>query len=104
MSERQSHGGIRPVRIAQKPSAYMQMTVEEANQITRNYQAGALDPRIPGTMEVVYEAHRVQVNAYMWGAMAGRPQTQRRRRLVLACCAIAAATSTGLTMVFLASH
>jgi len=80
------------------------MTVAEATRIVQQFEAGALDPELPGTMELVNEARRVGVVAAMWGTADGRPQRGRARRLVIVCCAIAALTCTGLTLVFVTSR
>lgn len=79
------------------------MTVAEAALIVHQFEEGALDPDLPGTMELVDEARRVGVAASLWGAEDGRPHTARRRRLLMACCAIATITCVGLTLVFATS-
>lgn len=80
------------------------MTVDEAARIIQQFEAGALDPALPGTMDLVNEARRVGVTASLWGTENGHPFTRRRRQLVIACCSVASITIIGLTLVFVTSH
>jgi hypothetical protein len=80
------------------------MTVEEAKLIEEQVASGAIDPQLPGTMDVVNEAHRTGVNAYMWGSAGGSPQRRGKRRLIAATCGIVALTIAGLVLSFLAAR
>ena len=42
------------------------MTVQEAQRIEEQYSTGALDPSLPGTMEIINEARKTRLDAYMW--------------------------------------
>lgn len=89
---------------AEQTTAKTSMTLEEASRIQQNYDSGVLDPQLPGTMELIYEARRVRLNAYMWGATTGRGNSLHRRKLLVACSSIAVLSISGLAFVFLASH
>ncbi len=54
------------------------MTLDEALRIEAQYDAGRLDPSLPGTADIVAEARRVRFLTELWGA---GPQDQRRRQL-----------------------
>ena len=87
-----------------RASSHVSMTVEEAKLIEEQVASGAIDPQLPGTMDVVNEAHRTGVNAYIWGSAGGTPQRKGKRRLIAATCGIVALTIAGLVLSFLAAR
>jgi hypothetical protein len=56
------------------------MTLDEALRIEDQLARGALDLSVPGTAEVVDEAHRVHLRAEIWGGSG--EERKRMRRLV----------------------
>jgi hypothetical protein len=83
---------------------HVRVTVQEAQRIEEQYVDGALDLNLPGTMEVINEARKTGLDAYMWGVSGGRPQRGWLPRLVAMCCAVAALTVSGLILVFVTSR
>ncbi|MCU1556331.1 MAG: hypothetical protein JWN09_326 [Microbacteriaceae bacterium] len=82
---------------------YVPMEVEEADQIVTQFNAGSLDPDMIGTMALVNEARRVQVDAYMWGTVKHHPRRRVIRRLILAEIVLLLSTIVGLSLPFLAA-
>jgi len=54
------------------------MTLDEASRISAQCDTGALDTTLPGTQKLIDQAHRVQLDAHLWGA----PRRDARRRSV----------------------
>ncbi|MFP3466899.1 hypothetical protein [Leifsonia sp. SIMBA_070] len=80
------------------------MTVAEASRIVRQFENGTLDPELPGTIDLVNEAHRVRLHQYMWGPYgAPRPPSPRHRLIVVAGCAIITLGSSILSFLFVAT-
>lgn len=75
------------------------MSLDEAERIQANFDRGALDPDLPGTMELVNEARRRSVTAQLWGTESRRP-SRTARRFVAICCAIVAVTMFALALSF----
>ena len=44
------------------------MTLDEAVRIEQQFERGSLDLSLPGTSDIVAEAHRVRLKAELWGA------------------------------------
>jgi hypothetical protein len=80
------------------------MTVDEANRIEAQVERGAIDPNLPGTMEIVNEARRTRLHAYMWGSAGGAPLRSRKRALIAITAAVAALTIAGLILSFVAAR
>ena len=80
------------------------MTVGEAERIEQQIEAGAIDPELPGTMDVVNEARRTRLQAYMWGSQDGKPLRRRKRVLIASTCGVALLTITGLILSFVAAR
>lgn len=81
-----------------------QMTAEEAAEITRRFDTGALDSNLPGTMDIVNEARRVETRDYMWGSPGSTLGGRSLRRLIGIGCGCIATTIGGLTLVFVTSR
>ena len=89
------HAGMRLHSLRTDP-----MTLEEAHRIQANFDRGVLDPDLPGTMELVNEAHRRSVTAQLWGNQ--RPPSARvSRGFVVTCCAIPTAASFAFALAIL---
>ena len=80
------------------------MTVDEAARIEDQLAQGRIDTKLPGTMELINQAHRTLVDAYMWGESHGLPHRRRQAVLLAVCCAAVAVTILGMTFMFLTSH
>lgn len=63
------------------------MEFDEANRISAQFEAGRLNPELPGTMDLVNEARRVQVQNRLSGTTGlNRRQRTSRRYVLAACC------------------
>lgn len=78
------------------------MSLEEAARIRANFDRGALDPRLPGTMELVSEARRRSDSATLDTRQAAH-SGRRARWLVAGCCMAIPVVSFVLALFFL-SH
>lgn len=77
------------------------MTLEEAKRIEEQAARGALDLSIPGTQEILDEARRVHVTAYMWGTTRGESGRRRLHTGVALGIGMVAATVAGFCVPFL---
>ncbi|TIH39298.1 MULTISPECIES: hypothetical protein [Subtercola] len=80
------------------------MTLSEAKRIEAHFANGTLDPDLPGTREIVNEAHRVHVNAMLWGSTRAEPHRRRVRGGIALGIGMVVATVGGFCVPFLASR
>ncbi|QDZ13621.1 hypothetical protein [Humibacter ginsenosidimutans] len=93
--------GTDPVDSRQRASrghtaAKAPMTLEEAERIERQYDRGTLDLSLPGTEEIVAEAHRVRLRAELWGAHKSDDRRRQAKGTVVVVCAFIVITVVGL--------
>ncbi|MFR0656711.1 hypothetical protein SB719_19350, partial [Pantoea sp. SIMBA_079] len=62
MSPRPETGSRKTSRAELRPRDDYEMTVAEASRIVRQFENGTLDPELPGTIDLVNEAHRVRLH------------------------------------------
>ncbi|WP_243062817.1 hypothetical protein [Humibacter sp. RRB41] len=72
------------------------MTLDEARLIESQLEQGALDLTLPGTQEIVAEAHRVRLKATLWGADRDDVRRKQVRGTVIVVCAFVVVTVFGL--------
>lgn len=72
------------------------MTLDEAQLIEAQLQQGTLDLTLPGTAEIVGEAHRVRLKATLWGADRDDSRRKQVRGTVVVVCAFLVVTIFGL--------
>ncbi|PPF78794.1 hypothetical protein C5B96_14110 [Subtercola sp. Z020] len=84
-----------------KQSKHQLMTLEEATRIEAQAESGALDFSLPGTQELVDEARRVHVTAYMWGTTRGESGRKRLHTGVALGIGMVVATVAGFCVPFL---
>lgn len=72
------------------------MTLEEALRIEQQFERGALDLSLPGTGEILAEAHRVRLKAQLWGADRTDDRRRQVKGTVVVVCAFIAITVVGL--------
>jgi hypothetical protein len=87
-----------------KQSKHQLMTLEEATRIEAQAESGALDFSLPGTQELVDEARRVHVTAYMWGTTRGESGRKRLHTGVALGIGMVVATVAGFCVPFLEAH
>lgn len=74
------------------------MELDEANRISAHFEAGRLDPELPGTMELVNEARRIQVQNHLSGRTGLNRGQRNSRRYVLAACSLTIAIVLALAL------
>ncbi|MHA7987661.1 hypothetical protein ACX9R5_17840 [Rathayibacter sp. CAU 1779] len=72
------------------------MTVDEAMRIEQQLERGTLDMSLPGTAEIVAEAHRIRFRAELWGADRGDDRRRQATGTVVVVCAFIVITVVGL--------
>ena len=72
------------------------MTLDEAVRIEQQLERGSLDLSLPGTSEIVAEAHRVRLKAELWGADRTDDRRRQAKGTVLVVCAFIVITVVGL--------
>jgi hypothetical protein len=96
MAEEHGPDRARPSRAASKAP----MTLDEALRIEQQLDRGRLDLTLPGTDEVVGEAHRVRLKAAMWGTDRSDDRRRQAKGTVVVVCAFIAITIGGLIACF----
>jgi hypothetical protein len=96
MNGRHGTDRTRPSRSAAKAP----MTLDEALRIEQQLDRGRLDLTLPGTDEVVAEAHRVRVKAALWGADRADDRRRQATGTVAVVCAFIVVTIAGLVACF----
>ncbi|TAM71240.1 MAG: hypothetical protein EPN48_01260 [Microbacteriaceae bacterium] len=76
------------------------MTLEEAARISAQCDTGALDTTLPGTQKLIDQAHRVQLDAHLWGAPRHDKQRTSVRRAIIAGWLFLAASLAGFALSF----
>jgi hypothetical protein len=79
-----------------RSAAKAPMTLEEALRIEQQLDRGRLDLTLPGTDEVIGEAHRVRLKAAMWGTDRSDDRRRQAKGTVVVVCAFIAVTIAGL--------
>ncbi|RFA13572.1 hypothetical protein B7R22_13005 [Subtercola boreus] len=77
------------------------MTLEEATRIEAQVASGSLDLSLPGTQQLVDEAHRVHVSAYMWGTTRGESGRKRLHTGIAVGIGMVVVTVGGFCVPFL---
>jgi hypothetical protein len=72
------------------------MTLEEALRIEQQLDAGTLDLSLPGTDDIVAEAHRVRLKAQLWGADRADDRRRQVKGTIVVVCAFIVVTVVGL--------
>lgn len=72
------------------------MTLDEAVRIEQQLERGSLDLSLPGTSDIVAEAHRVRLKAELWGADRTDDRRRQAKGTVLVVCAFVVITIVGL--------
>ncbi|RFA07447.1 hypothetical protein B7R21_14720 [Subtercola boreus] len=80
------------------------MTLEEATRIEAQVASGSLDLSLPGTQQLVDEAHRVHVSAYMWGTTRGESGRKRLHTGIAVGIGMVVVTVGGFCVPFLEAH
>jgi len=97
MAERDDLRGTRARgRATARTVAKAPMTVDEALRIEQQFERGALDLSLPGTRDIVAEAHRVRLKAELWGADRTDERRRQAKGTVVVVCAFIVVTVVGL--------
>ena len=72
------------------------MTLDEARLIEEQLERGTLDLSLPGTSQIVAEAHRVHVKAALWGADREDSRRKQVRGTLIVVGAFLVITIVGL--------
>ncbi|WP_022899183.1 hypothetical protein [Humibacter albus] len=72
------------------------MTADEARLIVQQFERGTLDMSLPGTEEIVAEAHRVRLKAQLWGTDRRDDRRRQAKGTVVVVCAFIVVTVVGL--------
>lgn len=80
------------------------MTLEEAQLILVQSEAGTLDLSLPGSLALVNQARRVETESYVWGSTRSDPDRRTIRRAVVLGCLVLIATMVGLFLPFITGH
>lgn len=94
-SDRTGPAGARP-RTVSRGVAKAPMTLDEAVRIEQQFERGSLDLSLPGTSDIVAEAHRVRLKAELWGADRTDDRRRQAKGTVLVVCAFIVITVVGL--------
>ncbi|WP_308464933.1 hypothetical protein [Rathayibacter soli] len=76
------------------------MTLEEAARISAQCDTGALDTTLPGTQKLIDEAHRVQLDAHLWGAPRHDSRRKSVRRVIVIGWLFVATSLGGFALSF----
>ncbi|MEO8906847.1 MAG: hypothetical protein ABI310_02100 [Microbacteriaceae bacterium] len=77
------------------------MTLDEAARISAQSETGALDTSLPGTQKLINQAHRVQLDAHLWGAPRQDSRRKTVRRSMLVGWLFLATSVSGFALSFL---
>ncbi|MCU1481924.1 MAG: hypothetical protein JWQ19_2710 [Subtercola sp.] len=80
------------------------MTLAEALAIEARARDGLLDESLPGTRDVIAQAHRVHQIAYMWGSVRAEAAPPRIRWGIAFGVLMVLVTLGGFALAFLSSH
>lgn len=72
------------------------MTLEEAQRIEQQFERGTLDLTLPGTEDIVAEAHRVRLRAELWGVDRRDDRRRQAKGTVMVVCTFVVITIVGL--------
>ena len=85
-----------PSRVSESRPAKAPMTLDEAQAIVQQLDRGKLDLSLPGTQEIIAEAHRVRLKAELWGADSDDDRRRQVKGTVIVVCAFIVVTVVGL--------
>lgn len=88
-------GGV-SARPRGRSTAKTPMTPEEARRILQQHERGTLDMSLPGTEEIVADAHRTLLKAQMWGVDRRDDRRRQAKGTVVIVCAFIVVTVVGL--------